>query len=174
VRPNAVIMPSGIYDGANDTHRLLEQERTLEDVPHAWYEESDAPRHPLSRTTVPAAKNARDFSNKYSWATALLHADFGHREAGPLARQLVAGGNHMLGWQHEDGLLLDMYRKLGGASVLLRHFARMLEVKAVYRQLERCLRELELSEPFHLKPKEVDGQGWGATQAARGLRCEDA
>jgi hydrogenase large subunit len=170
-RNEAVIMPSGVYDGANDAHRLMEQERTLEDISHAWYEESDAPKHPFQRTTVPATKNALDFSNRYSWATAVLHADFGHLEAGPLARQLVVGGSHMLGWQYKDGLLLDMYRKLGGASVLLRHFARMHEFKAVYRQIERCLRELKLNEPFYLKPKEIDGQGWGATEAARGALC---
>jgi uptake hydrogenase large subunit len=170
-RNGAVIMASGVYDGSNDSHRLMEQERTLEDISHAWYDEADPPKHPWQRTTVPSVKNAMDFEKKYSWATAVLHADFGHLEAGPLARQLVAGGSHMLGWQYKDGLVLDMYRKMGGASVLLRHFARMHEFKAIYRQIERCLRELKLSEPFYIKPKEQDGQGWGATEAARGALC---
>jgi Ni,Fe-hydrogenase I large subunit len=55
--------------------------------------------------------------------------------------------------------------------VLLRHFARMHEFKCIYRQIERCLRELKLNEPFYIKPKEQDGQGWGATEAIRGALC---
>ena len=53
----------------------------------------------------------------------------------------------------------------------LRHFARMHEVKAVYRKIEHCLREFRLSEPFYKKPVEKDGRGWGATEAARGALC---
>jgi Ni,Fe-hydrogenase I large subunit len=170
-RNAAVFMPSGVYDGAADTHRLMEQERTLEDISHAWYDESGGPKHPFQRVTSPTAKNPVDFQNKYSWATAVLHGDFGHLEAGPLARQLIVGGNHMAPWQYKDGLVLDMYRKMGGPSVLLRHFARMHEFKCIYRQIERCLRELKLSEPFYIKPKEQDGQGWGATEAIRGALC---
>ena len=74
-------------------------------------------------------------------------------------------------WQHKDGLVLDMYKKMGGANVLLRHFARMHEVKYVYRKMEACLREFDLNEPFYIKPKEQDGQGWGATEAIRGALC---
>jgi Ni,Fe-hydrogenase I large subunit len=170
-RNAAVLMPSGVYDGEKDAHQLMLQEKTLEDISHAWYEESGGPKHPFQRTTAPTAKNPIDFQNRYTWATAVLHGDFGHLEAGPLARQLIYGGNHMQGWQYKDGLVLDMYRKMGGASVLLRHFARMHEFKAIYRQLERCLRELKLSEPFYVKPKEQDGQGWGATEAIRGALC---
>ncbi|MBS2005014.1 MAG: nickel-dependent hydrogenase large subunit, partial [Cyanobacteria bacterium SZAS LIN-5] len=108
---------------------------------------------------------------KYSWATAVSHQDLGRLEAGPLARQLVYGGNHTESWQHHDGLVLDMYKKMGGASVLLRHFARMHEFKAIYRNIEHCLREFKLNDPWYIKPKEKDGQGWGATEAIRGALC---
>ena len=60
---------------------------------------------------------------------------------------------------------------MGGSNVLLRHFARMHEAKYIYRTMERCLRELRLDEPFYIKPKETDGQGWGATEAIRGALC---
>jgi Ni,Fe-hydrogenase I large subunit len=69
-------------------------------------------------------KNTVDMAGKY-WATAVRHEENGRLEAGPLARQMVAGGKHGESWQHHDPLVLDMYKKLGGASVMLRHFARM-------------------------------------------------
>jgi len=170
-RNNAVQMPSGVFDGATGTHKLMDQAMTREDVTHAWYEEGGAAKHPLDRTTQPISNNEQSFDKNYSWSTAPVHAENGHLEAGPLARELVYGGDHMEDWQHRDGLLLDMYKKMGGANVLLRHFARMHEVKSIYRQIERCLRELRLNEPFYIKPKEQDGQGWGATEAIRGALC---
>jgi hydrogenase large subunit len=64
-----------------------------------------------------------------------------------------------------------MYRKMGGASALLRHFARMHEGAKLYREAERCLREFKLNDPWYIKPTEKDGRGWGATEAARGALC---
>ncbi len=170
-RNRSVHMPSGIYLGESDTHMHMDQALAREDVTHAWYDEQDGPVHPFDRTTNPVAQNKGDFGGKYSWSTAVLHSEYGHLEAGPLARELVYGGGHMEDWQHRDGLVLDMYRKMGGASVLLRHFARMHEIKYLYRMAERCLRELRFNEPFYIKPKEQDGRGWGATEAIRGALC---
>ncbi len=164
-------MPSGVYDGKSDSHKLMDEGFAREDVTHAWYEEAGVPTHPYDRTTNPVSNNNQDFDGKYSWSTAVLHDENGHLEAGPLAREMVYGGDHMESWQHQDGLVLDMYKKMGGASVLLRHFARMHEAKAIYRNMERCLRELRLDEPFYIKPKEIDGRGWGATEAIRGALC---
>ena len=61
-----------------------------------------------------------------------------------------------------------MYKKMGGASVLLRHFARMHEGVKLYREAERILREFRLNDPWYIKPTEKDGRGWGATEAIRG------
>tara|TARA_B100000524_G_scaffold291725_1_gene166562 strand:+ start:633 stop:2231 length:1599 start_codon:yes stop_codon:yes gene_type:complete len=169
-RNAAVQMPSGVFDGKADTHKLMDQVMTREDTRHAWYQEG-APSHPFDRTTNPIQKNELDFDNNYSWCTAVLHSENNHLEAGPLARELIYGGSQMEQWQYKDGLVLDMYRKMGGSNVLLRHFARMHEFKYIYRQIERCLRELKLDEPFYIKPKEQDGQGWGATEAIRGALC---
>ena len=169
-RNAALQMPSGVYDGATGIHRLMDQKFTREDTTRAWYDEPGV-AHPFDRRTNPIANNAQNFDGKYSWSTAVTHAEMGHLEAGPLARELIYGGSHMDDWQHNDTLVFDMYKKMGGANVLLRHFARMHEFKCIYRQMERCLREFRLQEPFYIKPKEQDGQGWGATEAIRGALC---
>ena len=169
-RNAALWMPSGVYDAKSNVHALMEQGFTREDTKHAWYDEG-GPVHPFDRVTNPTQNNTQNFDEKYSWATAVLHEQHGHLEAGPFARQMVYGGAHMEKWQHTDGLVLDMYKKLGGASVLLRHFARMHEVKSIYRRMEHCLREFKLNEKWYIKPKEKDGRGWGATEAIRGALC---
>ncbi len=84
---------------------------------------------------------------------------------------LSPAARHGESWQHHDPLILDMYRRLGGASVMLRHFARMHEVVKLYREAERCLREFRLKDPWYIKPIERDGRGWGATEAIRGALC---
>jgi hydrogenase large subunit len=170
-RNAALWMPSGTYNAEKDVHLLMEQGFCREDMEHAWYEESGA-MHPFERVTKPISKNDPDFNGKYSWATSVSHADFGRLEAGPFARQMVYGGKHGESWQYHDPLILDMYKKMGGASVLLRHFARMHEVKAIYRKIELCLREFKLNDEWYIKPKEKEeGRGWGATEAIRGALC---
>lgn len=170
-RNAAVIMKSGVYDGATDTHSLMSQEFAREDTLHAWYDEGSEMVHPFDRTTKPVDKNDINIDGQYSWGTAVSHSENGRLEAGPLARQLVAGGSHGESWQHHDPLILDMYRKMGGPSVLLRHFARLHELCKIYREAERNLREFRLDEPWYIKPTEKDGRGWGATEAARGALC---
>jgi len=170
-RNAAMRMKSGVYDGATDTHKLMEHGFTREDTVHAWYDEGTGPVHPFDRTTNPVAKNDIDHAGKYSWATAVSHSDNGRLEAGPLARQLVAGGTHGESFQWQDPLVLDMYKKMGGANVALRHFARMHEGAKIYREIEHVLRELRLNDEWYIKPTEKDGQGWGATEAIRGALC---
>jgi hydrogenase large subunit len=169
-RNASLIMKSGVYDGKSDTHKLMDQVMTREDVAHAWYDEPGG-LHPFDRTTVPVAKNDVDHNGKYSWATAVRHVENGRLEAGPLARQLVAGGSHGESWQHTDPFILDVYKKMGGASVVLRHLARMHEGVKLYREAERILREFKLGDPWYIKPTETDGRGWGATEAIRGALC---
>jgi hydrogenase large subunit len=175
-RSKALIMKSGVFDGASRTHMPVDQSDTREDFLHAWYDETDVV-HPFDRTTKPTQKNTTEFAGKYSWSTAVAHEREGRLEAGPLARQLVAGWKQGEAWQHYDPLVLDMYDKLG-ASVMLRHFARMHETVKLYRQAERILRELKLNDAWYEKPTERDGRGWGATEAIRGalahwIECKD-
>ncbi len=169
-RNAALRMKSGVYDSATDTHQLMDQSFTREDVQHAWYDEPGG-LHPFDRTTRAVQKNEADPNGKYSWAVAVRHDQAGRLEAGPLARQLICGGSHGEPFQWTDPLVLDMYKKMGGASVLLRHFARMHEAKVIYREIEHILRELRLNDPWYIKPTEKDGRGWGATEAIRGALC---
>ncbi|MFM2063968.1 MAG: hypothetical protein RLZZ507_3639 [Cyanobacteriota bacterium] len=170
-RNAAVIMKSGVYDGCKDTHRLMEQGFVRENLSHSWYDEGTQDWHPGDRKTSPTINNQKDFNGAYSWSSAVLHQDLGRLEAGPLARQLVAGGKHGESWQHYDPFILDVFKKMGGANVHLRQLARVHELVKLYRQAERCLREFKLNEPWYIKPKEKDGKGWGATEAARGALC---
>ncbi|MGA1600307.1 MAG: nickel-dependent hydrogenase large subunit [bacterium] len=170
-RNAAMIMKSGVYDAEADVHQLMDQAFAREATDHSWYDEGSGPIHPFDRTTNPIAKNDGDFDGKYSWATAVQHAEAGRLEAGPLARQLVAGGTHGESWQHHDPLVLDMMKKMKGPNLLLRHFARMHECVKLYREAERTLREFRLKDEWYIKPEEVDGRGWGATEAARGALC---
>jgi Ni,Fe-hydrogenase I large subunit len=169
-RSACVSVKGGIYDGATDAHSTMDQSLIREDTVHAWYDEPGG-LHPFERVTVPSERNDTDFGARYSWSTAPRHLDAGRLEAGPLARQLISGGRHGESWQHYSPLVLDMYRRRGGASVLLRHFARMHEVVSLYREAERILRELRLNDIWYIKPKEQDGRGWGATEAVRGALC---
>lgn len=171
-RNAAMIMKSGVYDSFTDTHRLMDHTFARENTSHAWYDEGFADVHPFDRTTRPIQKNDYDFNNgAYSWSSAVKHSDLGRMEAGALSRQLVAGGRHGEDWQHYDGFILDMFKKMGGASIHLRQLARVHEQVKLYRQAERCLREFRLNEPFYIKPEQKDGRGWGATEAARGALC---
>jgi Ni,Fe-hydrogenase I large subunit len=169
-RNAALIMKSGVFDAVSGEHKPMDQVHTREDLEHAWYDEPDV-LHPFDRVTKPTQKNDVDFAGKYSWSAAVSHAQEGRLEAGPLARQLVAGGSHGAPWQHRDSLVLDLHKHLGGASVMLRHFARMHETIVLYREAERILREFKLNDAWYQKPTERDGRGWGATEAIRGALC---
>jgi hydrogenase large subunit len=160
-------MKGGLFDGGSGKHAPIDQQLITEDTLHAWYDEP-ASVHPFERTTIPTTRNSADFQGKYSWSTAPTYGSLGRLETGPLARQLIAGGTHGEAWQHHDPLILDMYKRLGGASIALRHFARMHELVTLYREAERILRELRLKDPWYIKPRERDGRGWGATEAIRG------
>ena len=170
-RNSAVIMKGGVYDSATDSHVPMDQKFARENLSHGWYDEGTADVHPFDRVTRPVQNNSIDHSAKYSWSSAVRHSEFGRLEAGPFARQLIAGGSHGEAWQHQDPLVLDMFKTMGGASVHLRQIARMHETIKLYRQAERCLREFRLSEPWYIKPRERDGRGWGATEAIRGALC---
>ncbi len=167
-RNDAVIMKSGIYDGATDKWITMDNTRVRENTTHAWYSEGPDDVHPFDRTTNAIPNNQTDFSGNYSWCTAVSDFELGRCEAGPFARQMVAGGTHGHSWQHHDPLVVSMYKALGGPSLHLRQIARMHETIKLYRQAERCLREFRLDEPFYIKPKVRDGKGWGATEAIRG------
>lgn len=167
-RADACIMKGGIYDSVSDKHVAMGQARVRENTSHGWYDEGDSDVHPFDRTTVAVQKNRTDFENNYSWSTAVKDIEFGRCEAGPLARQLVAASPNGKDWQNNDGFIMSAFKSMGGPSLHLRQLARLHELVKVYRQAERCLKAFRLDEPFYIKPRARDGEGWGATEAARG------
>lgn len=170
-RQASVIMKGGVYDGATGKCQAMSQGSVRENMRHAWYEESNEDTHPYDRITKARKNHETDFDGAYTWCTAVHHAELGRLEAGPFARQMVAGGTHGESWQHYDGFIVDMYKHMGGPSLHLRQLARMHETVKLVRQAERCLRQFRLNEPWYLKPQERDGRGWGATEAIRGALC---
>ena len=92
-RNAAVIMKSGVYDGATDTHQADGSGVHPRGHLHAWYDEPGG-CIPFDRTTTPMQKNTVDIAGKYSWSTAVRTTRMAGSRPGPLARQLVAGGKH--------------------------------------------------------------------------------
>ncbi|WP_372878673.1 nickel-dependent hydrogenase large subunit [Spongiibacter marinus] len=166
-RSAAMRMQNGIYDFHTDSHLPMTEDTVREDTARAWYDEDDGPTHPYSRKTQPSYQNDLDHNDKYSWSTAVLHSEHSRLETGALARNLVAS-NTGLDFQVHDPLVRDMMKSMGGASVLLRHFARMHDLVKLYNQALYCLQAFRLDEPWYIKPAERDGRGFGATEAARG------
>lgn len=123
-----------------------------EDVGHAWLEDAPA-RHPAEGDTQPLA----DKPGAYSWNKAPRLAG-AVLETGALARQLVAG----------QPLLRELAAR-GGANVLTRVLARLLELALVVPQMERWLAELRPGEPYHRDAALPDcGSAVGLHEAARG------
>ena len=117
-------MKSGVYDGATDSHKLMDQAMTREDIAHAWYDEPGGV-HPFERYTNPVDKNDID-------PVGNIH---GQPQCATLKMAIIGPlhgscrrGSHGQSWQHTDPLILDMYRKMGSPSITLRHFARMHEL----------------------------------------------
>ena len=94
-------------------------------------------------------------AGKYSWSTAVRHEENGRLEAGPLARQMVAGGKHGEAWQHYDPLVLDMYQEDGRRQPCCCATSRACtNAVKLYRQAEHALREFRLNDPWYIKPTE--------------------
>jgi Ni,Fe-hydrogenase I large subunit len=79
-------MKNGIYDFHDDRHYPAPEEAVRETIEHAWYQEAPDVVHPYDRTTNPVQKNTRDFAGKYSWSTAVSHAQMGR----PLGSLMVS------------------------------------------------------------------------------------
>ncbi|MDX2283386.1 MAG: nickel-dependent hydrogenase large subunit [Bacteroidia bacterium] len=166
-RQRAVISPGGFWDGEKfyDFNHL----NVMEHVKHAWYQDVAA-AHPWSEplpTPLPSQNLAQsDFNGKYSWAKAPRY--MGHAaEAGPLSRVIMNANPANLSHQIQDPLFLDIMKQKG-PSVFTRALARVHEAPRLYTFIQEWLSQVDLDGEFYIKPKEQDGQGWGATEAARG------
>ncbi|GAB4416967.1 MAG: nickel-dependent hydrogenase large subunit [Bacteroidia bacterium] len=166
-RQHAVISPGGFWDGKNfhDLNHL----HIAEHVKHAWYADVNA-THPWKEplpTPLPSQNLLEtDFNGKYSWSKAPRY--MGHAaEAGPLSRVIMNANPANAAHQIQDPLFLDIMKQKG-PSVFTRALARMHEAPRLYHFINEWLGQIDLDGEFYIKPQETDGQGWGATEAARG------
>lgn len=148
----SALFPAGVWNAAAGRVEALDLAAIREDVSHAWLEDAP-PRHPAEGDTQPLA----DKPGAYSWNKAPRLAGE-VLETGALARQLVAG----------QPLLRELAAR-GGANVLTRVLARLLELALVVPQMERWLGELRPGEPYHRDAALPEsGSAVGLHEAARG------
>jgi hydrogenase large subunit len=172
-RNAALIVRSGIYDGAN--YHDFDQANVREDHTYSFFKGSGS-LHPFEGVTEPLDPAEAQKQGKYTWAKAPRYNIPGvgalPLEAGPLARQVVAGRDNAASHQDYDPLFLDAIKTVG-PSVMTRVLARMHEAPKYYQRVRQWLAALDLHEKFYIKPTEYsEGQGFGATEAARGCLAD--
>jgi Ni,Fe-hydrogenase I large subunit len=169
-RNDALINRSGIYDGSgfHDFDHML----VREDTGHSFYRGATS-LHPWEGRTEPIDPLEGHKQGKYSWAKSPRYLVPGKGgsvplEAGPFARQVVAGKPGALAHQDYDPLFYNTV-KSAGPSVLVRVLGRMHEACKYYQLARRWLDALKLHDKFYTKPIEhEEGKGFGSTEAARG------
>jgi hydrogenase large subunit len=172
-RNAALISRSGIYDGKG--FHDFDQALVREDVTHSHYRGSTY-LHPFDGVTEPIDPLEGHKQGKYSWAKSPRYEIPGigslPLEAGPLARQVIAGREKTASHQDYDPLILDTIRTVG-PSVFVRVLARVHELAKLYKQTRKWIDELDLHDKFYTKPAELpEGRGFGATEAARGALAD--
>jgi hydrogenase large subunit len=172
-RNAALANRAGIYDGAefHDFDQALVRESTA----HSFYR-GDTYLHPWQGVTEPIDPAEGHRQGKYSWAKSPRYELPGQvgmpLETGPLARQVNAGRPGAAAHQDFDPLFLDAVRR-AGPSVLVRVMARMHEACKYVKLTRQWLAALRLEDAFYTKPVEHgSGQGFGATEAARGALAD--
>jgi hydrogenase large subunit len=129
---------------------------------------------------VPLDPEVAKRQGKYSWAKSPRYLIDGKPvplEAGPLARQVVAGYEEAKSacpaagrLEHAiDPLFKNIVSKIG-PSVMVRVLARMHEAVKYYKWVKEWLAKVDFKDDrFYKKPKELpEGKGYGGTEAARG------
>lgn len=168
-RNAALIARSGVY--CDGEFFDFDQANVREDHTHSFYKGSGA-LHPFEGVTDPIDPADGKKQGKYTWAKAPRYdiPGKGHKplEAGPLARQVMAGRPGAAAFQDYDPLFLDVVTGIG-PSVMTRVMARMHEAPKLFHRVRGWLDAIKLQESFYIKPVEKpDGRGFGSTEAARG------
>lgn len=172
-RNAALINRAGVYDG--ETFHDFDHLAVRESTAHSFFK-GDTYLHPWEGKTEPIDPKEGAAQGKYSWAKSPRYEVPGKGpmplEAGPLARQVIAGRPDAAPHQDYDPLFLDAVRN-AGPSVLVRVMARMHEACKYYLLAQKWLHALDLKEDFYRKPVEhPSGKGFGATEAARGALAD--
>lgn len=168
-RNAALISRSGVYDGK--AFHDFEHLKVKEDVSHSFYQ-GQTFLHPWEGVTEPIDPLDGKKQNKYSWAKSPRYDVSGMGtiplEAGPLARQVIAGRPGAESFQNFDPLFLDAINTIG-PSVMVRVMGRMHEATKYYTFARKWLEDINLHGKFYTKPVELaEGKGFGSTEAARG------
>lgn len=168
-RNAALIGRSGVY--CEGQYHEFDQAHVREDHTHSFFKGSGV-LHPFDGVTDPVDPEQGRKEGKYTWAKAPRYEIPGvgakPLEAGPLARQVMAGQPDAAAHQDFDPLFLDIIQN-AGPSILTRVLARMHEAPKYFKRVRGWLDALELGESFYEKPIEhASGRGFGATEAARG------
>ncbi|MEP6711875.1 MAG: nickel-dependent hydrogenase large subunit [Ferruginibacter sp.] len=166
-RNEALICPSGFYDGKN--YEAFDHMKIREHVTHSWYEDYPAAhpwKEPMPEPIESQHLHNTDFKSKYTWSKAPRYLDH-NAEAGPLARAMMNANPANLAHQYQDPLFGDIMAKKG-PSVFVRCLARMHEATRLYMNINKWLSEIKLDDEFYIKPEERDGKGFGASEAVRG------
>jgi Ni,Fe-hydrogenase I large subunit len=172
-RNRGLITRSGIYDGSG--YHDFDQALVREDHTHSFFR-GGGQLHPFDGVTDPLDPLEARKEGKYSWAKSPRYEVPGKGaiplEAGPLSRQVIAGKPDPEAWQDFDPLFLDAIRTVG-PSTFVRVMARMHEAAKYYKLVRGWIDELDLHGRFYAKPVEhAEGQGFGATEAARGALAD--
>lgn len=168
-RNAALINRSGVY--AKGEFYDFDHLRVREDTAHSFYNGATY-LHPWEGVTEPIDPLDGHKQGKYSWAKSpryeLPNMASTPLEAGPLARQVVAGRPGASSHQDFDPLFLDAVTTIG-PSVMVRVMGRMHEAAEYYKLARKWLDALQLHDKFYTKPVEhAEGKGFGSTEAARG------
>lgn len=167
-RNESLICKAGIYDG--EKFYEYDQANVREDHTHSFFRGSGS-LHPFDGVTDPLDPKDAAREGKYTWAKApryLLNGKEMPMEAGPYARQIIAGSPNGLAHQDNDTFVYDMHKRLG-ASVMTRVLGRMHEGPKLVSKVRQWLSDIDLHEKFYIKPTEhAEGQGFGGTEASRG------
>ncbi|NOK80949.1 MAG: cytochrome-c3 hydrogenase [Chloroflexi bacterium AL-W] len=168
-RNTALISRSGIYDGSG--FHDFDQALVSEDHTYSFFRGSGT-LHPFDGVTDALDPAEGRKQGKYTWAKAPRYNIPGRGvlplEAGPLARQVMAGQEGAAAHQDYDPLFLDAINTIG-PSVMVRVMARMHEAPKFFKRVRQWIDTIDLHEKFYVKPTEyAEGQGFGATEAARG------
>jgi len=171
-RNAALIARSGVYDGEH--FHDFDQGQVREDHTYSFFRGSGS-LHPFEGVTDPLDTEEGQKEGKYTWAKApryLLPGGEVPLEAGPLARQVIAGRPGAEDWQDYDPLMFNIVKEIG-PSVMVRVLARLHEAAKYYLRVREWLKLIDLNEKFYIKPQELpEGRGFGATEAARGALAD--
>jgi hydrogenase large subunit len=145
---------------------VLETDKIMEYVKHAWYDNSSTGRHPTKGMTEPQPHK----KGAYSWAKAPRY-DGKVYEVGPLAR---IAATYASGEPTVKKLVDSVLSRFNASpkalfSVLGRHAARALYTKFVADSMPGWLLELKPSNPAYVDYEIPDeSTGMGLVDAARG------